>query len=143
MRAEQLALGVLIALCAGVAVVVTLAFRRSLLTMRYWLGWLAICVVIAAGGSFVLVLPASSRFVGISPIGWGGISAGLLLLALSIQLSISISGQSRMLVTLAQECAELRQRLDAFGHERGPTSGLPTAQVIQQRQTADGHEDRE
>lgn len=137
MRAEQLALGVLIALCAGVAVVVTLAFRRSLLTMRYWLGWLAISVVIAAGGSLVLVLPSSARYAGLSPIGWGGISAGVLLLALSIQLSISISGQSRMLVILAQECAELRQRLESGA----AAAQLASSDMVEQRETAHRDED--
>jgi preprotein translocase subunit SecY len=92
------------------AVVVVLA-RRRLITARYLAGWLALAGVFVLGGVFAgLVLPLAELF---DMTGTAVFLAGatVVLLAISIQLSVSVSGLQAQTRELAETCAILEQRL--------------------------------
>lgn len=98
--------GVLLAVAA-----ITLA-RRRLITLRYMLGWLAIAVVtLVAAAASRLVQPLAELF---SMTATGVLLAGatVLLIAIAIQLSISVSGLQTQLRELAEAHALLANRLD-------------------------------
>jgi Uncharacterized conserved protein (DUF2304) len=100
--------GVLVAIAA-----VTLA-RRRLITLRYALGWLAIAVVTLVGAAAApLVTPLAELF---SMTATGVLLAGAtaLLVAIAIQLSISVSGLQAQVRELAEAHALLASRLDEF-----------------------------
>ena len=105
--------GALIAL-GGVllaAAAVTLA-RRRLITLRYALGWLAIAVTTLIGAAAAsLVTPLAELF---SMTATGVLLAGatVLLVAIAVQLSISVSGLQAQLRELAEAHALLANRLD-------------------------------
>jgi hypothetical protein len=93
------------------AVVVRLA-RRQLLSFRYTVGWLVLAALgVFAGIAIPLVAPIASA-LGITPAALLAVGAAALVLAISIQLSISISGLQQQNRTLTEELARLRQRLD-------------------------------
>lgn len=98
--------GVLLAASA-----VTLA-RRRLITLRYALGWLAIAVTTMVGAAAAsLVTPVAKLF---SMTATGVLLAGatVLLVAIAVQLSISVSGLQAQLRELAEAHALLANRLD-------------------------------
>ena len=56
--ANSVVQGVLIAVAAVIfAAVVTVVFRRSLVSFRYWFGWLAVASVLLAAGVVLAVIP--------------------------------------------------------------------------------------
>ncbi len=92
------------------AVVVALA-RRQLMTLRYSLAWLAISFIGLLGALLTpLVAPISDMF-GMSPTGVLLAGATVVLLAITLQLSISISGLQRRLRDLAEAHALLQSEL--------------------------------
>jgi hypothetical protein len=107
-------LQVLLAALASViaaAVIVRLA-RRQLLSFRYTVGWLVLAALgVFAGIAIPLVAPVA-RALGVSPAALLAVGAAVLVLAISIQLSISISGLQQQNRTLTEELARLRQRID-------------------------------
>ena len=118
---------VLVIVAAVFAVVVTFAFRRGMISFRYWFGWLAIATVLAVVGIVLATLPKGWEVFGLRPVELG-VSAYLLVsLLVSVQLSVSISGHQRYLTTLAQEVAALRRRLDVLEDgSAGAGAGEPT-----------------
>lgn len=105
--------GVAIAVAAVVfAVIVTVAFRRTLVSFRYWFGWLAVAGVLLAAGIVLAALPDDGRLFGFGPLQIGVALFLLVNLLIAVQLSISISGHQRMITELAQESAELRRRIE-------------------------------
>lgn len=98
------------ALLLGVAAI-TLA-RRRLITLRYALGWLAIAVfTLVAAAAASLVTPIAELF---SMTATGVLLAGAtaLMVAIAIQLSISVSGLQAQTRELAEAHALLANRLD-------------------------------
>jgi Uncharacterized conserved protein (DUF2304) len=108
--------GLLIALggvLLGVAAV-TLA-RRRLITLRYAVGWLAVGMVTLLGAAAAsLVTPIAELF---SMTATGVLLAGAtaLMVAIAIQLSISVSGLQAQVRELAEAHALLANRLDELG----------------------------
>jgi hypothetical protein len=107
-----------LALGGVVIVLVILALtRRRLLTTRYTLGWLAV-------GAFVALAAVTLPFVGrlgkvanITPTAVLLMISSVLLLAISIQLSISVSLLQERLRTTAEAHALLARRVsDLEGH---------------------------
>lgn len=108
--------GVLLAAAA-----ITLA-RRRLITLRYMLGWLAIAVVtLAAAAAASLVRPLAELF---SMTATGVLLAGatVLLVAIAVQLSISVSGLQAQLRELAEAHALLANRLDELDDRNAGSS---------------------
>ena len=108
--------GVLLAVAA-----ITLA-RRRLITLRYMLGWLAIAAVtLVASAAATLVRPLADLF---SMTATGVLLAGatVLLVAIAVQLSISVSGLQAQLRELAEAHALLANRLDELDERNAGSS---------------------
>ncbi len=118
--------GVLIAVAAVIfAVVVTVVFRRSMVSFRYWFGWLAVASVLLAAGVVLAVIPDDVHLIGFSQIQIGAVLFLLVNLLIAVQLSISISGHQRQITELAQESAELRRRIEVLEGALAPDPGNP------------------
>lgn len=95
----------------GLAIIVALA-RRSMLTLRYTLSWVAICVLaLVASLSTSLIQPVADAF-GMSPTGVLFSIATVVLLAITLQLSVTLSRQTERLRDLAEAHALLRDRVE-------------------------------
>lgn len=103
---DDVAQGVVIAgLSAATGIVVVIFARRGLLTFRYTIGWLGLLLVGALSSVFVQISEPLSSLIGVTP-GVIVLTAGLLvLLAICIQLSISISGLQLKVQRLAEVVA--------------------------------------
>ena len=124
--ANSVVQGVLIAVAAVVfAAVVTVVFRRSLVSFRYWFGWLAVASVLLAAGVVLAVIPDDVHLIGFSQIQIGAVLFLLVNLLIAVQLSISISGHQRQITELAQESAELRRRVEVLEGALTPDPGNP------------------
>ena len=104
--ADQVAQGVVIAvLSIAVGMIVVIVARRGLLTFRYTIGWLGLLLVGALSSVFIQIAEPLSSSIGVTP-GVIVLTAGLLvLLAICIQLSISISGLQLKVQRLAEVAA--------------------------------------
>lgn len=91
---------------------VTAVFRQTKVSFRYWLGWLAVSAVLIAAGVVLALVPSDSKVAGLSPLALSMVFFLLVNLLIAVQLSISISGQARMITTLAQDAADLRRRIE-------------------------------
>lgn len=124
--AHSVVQGVLIAVGALVfALVVTVVFRRSLVSFRYWFGWLAVAAVLLVAGVVLAVLPDDVHVIGFSALQVGGVLFLLVNLLIAVQLSISISGHQRQLTELAQDSAELRRRIEVLESAATPDAPHP------------------
>jgi hypothetical protein len=86
--------------------------RRQLISFRYTIGWLGLCVVTFLGALLVPVVEPVARFLKVDPFTVVGGSAFLILLAICIQLSISISGIQRQLHEVNEVVALLRDKVE-------------------------------
>jgi hypothetical protein len=86
--------------------------RRQLISFRYTIGWLGLCVVTFIGALLVPVVEPIARFLKVDPFTVVGGSAFLILLAICIQLSISISGLQRQLHDVNEVVALLRDKVE-------------------------------
>lgn len=91
--------------------------RSQKLSFRYTVGWLALGFVGLVAGIFLPITVPLAEKINLSPAAILGISAILLLVALCVQLSISISGMQEQIRRLAEEEAFLREELDRFRNE--------------------------
>ncbi len=96
---------------------VTVLFVRSLLSFRYWVGWLALGGVLVAMSIVVAVVPPEWEVVGLRFVEVAFAAFLFVVLLVAVQLSISISGHRRMLTAVTQECAELRYRIEVLERE--------------------------
>jgi hypothetical protein len=86
--------------------------RRQLISFRYTIGWLGLCIVTFLGALLVPVVEPIARFLKVDPFTVVGGSALLILLAICIQLSISISGLQRQLYDVNEAVALLRDKVE-------------------------------
>ncbi len=86
--------------------------RRQLISFRYTIGWLGLCVVTLIGALLVPVVEPVARFLKVDPFTVVGGSAFLILLGICIQLSISISGLQRQLHDVNEVVALLRDKVE-------------------------------
>lgn len=102
----------------SLVVVALLLARRSLMSMRYALGWIFVAVCIAIGGLFGgLVTPVADVLDIHSTVLIVGVAAGGFL-ALTVQLSISVSGLTETNRALAESIAILQARIEALETKR-------------------------
>ena len=94
-------------------IVLTFA-RRGHLSMRYLLGWLFVSVSIAIGGLLGGLLAPIANSISVHPsvLAIGIACSGLL--AITVQLSVTLSGLFHSIRTLAESHALLEARLDAL-----------------------------
>ena len=86
--------------------------RRQLISFRYTIGWLGLCAVTFLGALLVPVVEPIARFLKVDQFTIVGGSALLILLAICIQLSISISGLQRQLYEVNEIVALLRDKVE-------------------------------
>lgn len=126
--ADSVVTGATLAIAAVVfGGIVTAAFRRSLVSFRYWFGWLAVAAVLFVAGIVLAALPDQFDVFGLGVLQAGGMLFLLVNLLIAVQLSISISGHEKMITSLAQDNAELRRRVELLeGLSRRATAGEST-----------------
>jgi hypothetical protein len=95
-----------------IAVFILRLARRGLLTTRYALGWLGVGVLVALAAATMPFVGRIGKFANITPTGvLLGISS-VVLLAISVQLSISVSLLQERLRAVAEAHALLAHRLE-------------------------------
>jgi hypothetical protein len=97
------------ALGLAFAAVILLLARRGRLSMRYTLGWLFVAVCVMIGSLFAGLARPLARFIGVSPQALIITTAMLALLSLTVQLSITVSGLTERVRTLAESNAILEE----------------------------------
>jgi len=103
----------------AVMVVVVALSRRGQLSFRYTIGWIAIASIGILG---VFLLPLAAPIAGkltISPAALLALVAFVFFLAITIQLSISISGLQKQNRTLTEEIARLRHEIRTSSQRNG------------------------
>lgn len=95
--------------------------RRGQLSFRYTIGWICIGALGVLSGLLVAVADDVSRVLQLSPAALVGLTTIVLVLALTMQLSISISGLQRHVRVLAEENANLNMTIrdlqEALAHD--------------------------
>ena len=86
--------------------------RRQLISFRYTIGWLCLCGVTLLGALLVPVVEPIAKFLKVDPLTVVCGSAFLILLAICVQLSISISGLQRQLHDVNEVVALLRDKVE-------------------------------
>ena len=94
---------------AAVALVFTISIlylaRRQRISFRYTIGWLTLCVVSAFTGLLIPLIKPLATKLQLDAFALIGACAIIILLALCIQLSISISGLQKQLQQLNEDLA--------------------------------------
>ena len=107
---------------------VVLIARRGSLSMRYTLGWLFVAACVVASGLFGQLIKPAATALDLDPVVLG--FASVALLCLTVQLSITVSGLTELVRSLAEAHAILRERLDRLEPESGskqpPSSHRPS-----------------
>jgi hypothetical protein len=96
----------------GLLIVAFLLARRGLLSLRYALGWMAVSLLLLGAAALLVLIGGISHSLPITPT---GLLAGVglaFLLAVCLQLSISLSGQQEAIRELSEANALLAERLD-------------------------------
>ena len=111
----------LILALGGVALAGVIVFlvRRRLVTTRYALGWLAIAAFVTLGALFTGLVNDIGEVAGMTPTAVFLAVATIVLLAIAIQLTISVSGLQAQVRDLAESHALLEARV-ADESERQP-----------------------
>ena len=91
--------------------------RKGLLNFRYTVGWLLLSTFGILAGLIIPLIAPIANFLAITPAALLAIGGIVLLIAICIQLSISISGLHERQRRLTEELAHLRQSLDRFTSE--------------------------
>ena len=94
-----------------------LTARKGLLNFRYTVGWLLLSTFGILAGLIIPLIAPIANFLAITPAALLAIGGIVLLIAICIQLSISISGLHERQRRLTEELAHLRQSLDSFTSE--------------------------
>lgn len=104
----------------ALAGVIVWLVRHRLVTTRYALGWLAIAVFVVVGAMFSGFVSSFGEFAGMTPTAVLLAVATVVLLAIAIQLSISVSGLQSQVRDLAEAHALLEARfVDDVEHQHG------------------------
>ncbi len=94
---------------AAVALVFTLSIlylaQRQRISFRYTMGWLTLCIISAFTGLLIPLIKPLATKLQLDAFALIGASAIIILLALCIQLSISISGLQKQLQQLNEDLA--------------------------------------
>ena len=91
-----------------VVVVVVRLSRRGSLSFRYTIGWVVVASLGILAGLFIPLAAPIAGAIGMSPAALLAVVALILFVAISIQLTISISGLQQQVRTLTEELARLR-----------------------------------
>ena len=92
--------------------------RRRLLSTRYAIGWLVVGLLIAVAAALMPFVGRLGRLANMTPTAVLLTMSSILLLAITVQLSISVSLLQERLRTTAEAHTLLAGRLDAMERER-------------------------
>ena len=95
----------------GLLVGVFLLARRGLLSLRYALGWMAVSVLVVVAALVLLLIGGISHSLPLTPTGLLASVGIAFVLVISLQLSISLSGQQEAIRELSEANALLGERL--------------------------------
>ena len=95
------------------AVVVALA-RRQTITLRYTIGWTLIALAALFGSLLTPLVKPLSDMLGMTPTGLLLVTASGVLLAITMMISVSVSGLQAQLRDIAEAHALLARRLEDF-----------------------------
>ena len=95
----------------ALAIVIVVLVRRRLISTRYAVGWLAIAVLVILGAAFTSAVSEVGDVAGMTPTAVFLAGATILLLAIAIQLSISVSGLQSQVRDLTEANALLDERV--------------------------------
>jgi hypothetical protein len=95
----------------GLALLVVVAARRGRLSMRYTLGWLFVATCLVLGGVFGSFVDVIAEALGVDSVTVMLTSILTCFLAITVQLSISVSGLTEAVRTLAEANAILEERI--------------------------------
>lgn len=98
----------------AISLVILRLARRRLLTTRYALGWLAVGLLIALAAAAMPFVGELGQLANMTPTAVLLTMSSVLLLAISVQLSISVSQLQERLRTTAEAHALLARRLEAL-----------------------------
>jgi hypothetical protein len=118
----------------GLLVAVFLLARRGLLSLRYALGWMAVSLLLLGAALLLVLIGGISHSLPVTPT---GLLAGVglaFLLAVCLQLSISLSGQQDAIRELSEANALLAERVQRFEDPSRPAERDPASLL--------GHSDR-
>jgi hypothetical protein len=104
--------------CIGYFLTIHSLSRKQKLTFRYTLGWLTLGIF---GAVSISIIPFTSRIaevLRVSPAAIIAVGAIAFFLAISVQLSISISGLQHQLQRIAEEIAIMRQKQSEDDHQK-------------------------
>ncbi|MFM2071331.1 MAG: hypothetical protein RLZZ623_1594 [Actinomycetota bacterium] len=93
--------------------------RRRLLSTRYAVGWLGICALVAIAAALMPFVGRLGRLANMTPTAVLLTMSSVLLLAISVQLSISVSLLQERLRSTAEAHALLATRLDEMERRDG------------------------
>ena len=128
---------IFLALCGVCLLALTLVLvRRGLLTARYALGWVCVSAVAVIGAPVFAFLSTQVAFVRLTPAGFSLVVAILFLLAVCVQLSVSLSG----LIASTQDIAERLALVEAeaLGSNAGGVAEGPARAHVEVSLAPDG-----
>jgi Zn-dependent protease with chaperone function len=113
-------LGVQAALVAlggvGMFLVVFELSRRGLLSLRYALGWMGVSVLLVGAGVLLVLVGGLSESLPFTPTGLLAAVGLAFVLLITLQLSISLSGQQEAIRQLSEANALLEERVSTLEH---------------------------
>jgi len=114
-------LGVQAALVAlgglGMFLVVFELSRRGLLSLRYALGWMGVSVLLVGVGVLLVLIGGLSQSLPFTPTGLLAAVGLAFVLLITLQLSISLSGQQEAIRQLSEANALLEERVNRLEHD--------------------------
>lgn len=121
-------------------IVVFLLARSGLLSLRYALGWMAVSLLLLGAALTLGLLGGISHSLPITPTGLLAATGLAFLLAVCLQLSISLSGQQEAIRQLSEANALLAERLQRIEERSG---GLEQAHAWSDAQPVQIHARRQ
>ncbi len=100
----------------GMFLVVFELSRRSLLSLRYALGWMAVSVLLVVAGILLIAVGGLSDSLPFTPTGLLAAVGLAFVLAITLQLSISLSGHQDAIRELSEANALLEERVNELEH---------------------------
>lgn len=118
----------LILAASGILLVVVIIalVRRRLITTRYALGWLAIALFVVLGAAFTNAVSSVGDISGMTPTAVFLAVATVVLLAITLQLSISVSG----LQAHVRDITESQALLESHSTDREPARREPGGDLV-------------
>jgi hypothetical protein len=103
----------------GMFLVVFELSRRGLLSLRYALGWMGVSALLVAAGIALVLIGGLSDSLPFTPTGLLAAVGLAFVLLITLQLSISLSGQQEAIRELSEANALLEERVNRLEHEAG------------------------